>query len=291
MTTSSFSSKRLTIIGVGLIGGSLARALRRANACDEIVGCGRDEAHLKRAVELGVIDRYELNPAAAVNGADVVVLAVPLRAMVTVLTQIVPGLAADVIITDVGSAKGCVVEVVRSVLGERLCDFVPGHPIAGTEKSGVEASFAELFDNRAVILTPIEETDFDKCARMRAMWEVAGANVTEMAVLHHDEVLAATSHLPHLLAFSLVNSLASLDERKEIFDYAAGGFRDFTRIASSDPVMWRDICMENRDALLEVLAHFNNDLKQLEEAVRDNDSEAVLNVFTRAKVTRDRFCG
>ncbi len=292
MTTSSpFSSKRLTIIGVGLIGGSLARALRRVNVCDEIVGCGRDEAHLQKALELGVIDRYELDPAVAVRGADVVVLAVPLRAMVTVLMQIAPGLATDVVITDVGSAKGCVVAEVRSVLGERLCDFVPGHPIAGTEKSGVEASFAELFDNRGVILTPIEETDPGKCARMRTMWQAAGANVTEMAVLHHDEVLAATSHLPHLLAFSLVNTLASLDERKEIFDYAAGGFRDFTRIASSDPLMWRDICMENRDALLEVLAHFNNDLKQLEEAVRDNDSEAVFNVFTRAKVTRDRFCG
>jgi len=170
MTTSSFSSKRFTIIGVGLIGGSLARALRRVNACDEIVGCGRDEAHLQKAVELGVIDRYEVDPAAAVSGADVVVLAVPLRAMVTVLTQIAPGLAADVVITDVGSAKGCVVEEVRSVLGERLCDFVPGHPIAGTEKSGVEASFAELFDNRSVVLTPIEETDPDKCARMRTMW-------------------------------------------------------------------------------------------------------------------------
>ncbi len=290
MTTHSFSSKRLTIIGVGLIGGSLARALRRAGVCDEIVGCGRDEVHLQKAVELGVIDRYEIDSATAVSGADVVVLAVPLRAMVTVLAEMVAGLAMDVVITDVGSAKGCVVEEARSLLGEHLSDFVPGHPIAGTEQSGVEASFAELFDHRSVILTPIEETDSDKCARIRAMWEAAGANVTEMAVLHHDEVLAATSHLPHLLAFSLVNTLASLDERKEVFDYAAGGFRDFTRIASSDPVMWRDICMENRDALLEILQHFNNDLKQLEEAVRDNDGEAVVNVFSRAKTTRDRIC-
>jgi len=291
MTAHSFSSKRLTIIGVGLIGGSLARALRRAEVCDEIVGCGRDERHLQKAVELGVIDRYEMDAATAVSGADVVVLAVPLRAMVTVLTQMTPGLSADVVITDVGSAKGCVVEEARAVLGSRLCDFVPGHPIAGTEKSGVEASFAELFDGRGVILTPIEATDAVKCQRIRAMWEVAGAKVTEMAVLHHDEVLAATSHLPHLLAFSLVNTLASLDESKDIFAFAAGGFRDFTRIASSDPVMWRDICMENRDAMLEVLQLFNNDLKQLEEAVRDNDGEAVVNVFTRAKETRDRFCG
>jgi len=291
MAIHSFFSKRLTIIGVGLIGGSLARALRRANACDEIVGCGRDEAHLQKAVELGVIDRYEVDPAAAVSGADVVVLAVPLRAMVTVLQQMAPGLSSDAVITDVGSAKGCVVEEARAVLGNRFCDFVPGHPIAGTEKSGVEASFAELFDGRGVILTPVSETDPDKCARMRAMWQVAGANVSEMEVLHHDEVLAATSHLPHLLAFSLVNTLASLEESKEIFAFAAGGFRDFTRIASSDPLMWRDICMENRDALLEVLEHFNSDLRQLEEAVRDDDGDAVLNVFTRAKATRDRFCG
>ncbi len=291
ITTAAFSSQRLTIIGVGLMGGSLARALRRANQCDEIVGCGRDEAHLQKAVELGVIDRYEMDVAAAVTGADMVVVAVPLRAMASVLSQMVAGLSPDVVITDVGSAKGCVVEEARAVLGSRFCDFVPGHPIAGTEKSGVEASFAELFDNRGVILTPLEETDPGKYARVRAMWETAGANVTEMAVLHHDEVLAATSHLPHLLAFSLVNTLASLDERKEIFDFAAGGFRDFTRIASSDPVMWRDICLENRDAVLEVLQHFNNDLRQLEDAIRDNDGEAVVNVFTRAKETRDRFCG
>jgi len=286
-----FSSKQLTIIGVGLIGGSLARALRRTGNCDEIVGCGRDEAHLQKAVELGVIDRYEMDIAAAVSGADVVILAVPLRAMVSVLKQMASGLSSDVVITDVGSAKGCVVEEARAVLGDRFRDFVPGHPIAGTEKSGVEASFAELFDNRGVILTPLEETDPAKCARISAMWKAAGANVTEMAVLHHDEVLAATSHLPHLLAYSLVNTLASLEESKEIFAFAAGGFRDFSRIASSDPMMWRDICMENREAVLEVLQQFNNDLKQLEDAIRDDDGEAVVNVFTRAKETRDRFCG
>lgn len=286
-----FKIKRLAIIGVGLIGGSLAQALRRENACDEIVGNGRDEAHLKRAVELGVIDRYEMDAAAAVRGAEIVVVAVPLRAMASVFLQMAPGLDADAVITDVGSAKGCVVEEARAVLGKRISDFVPGHPIAGTEKSGVEASFPELFDNRGVILTPLAETDRDKCARVRAMWECAGATVTEMAVLHHDEVLAATSHLPHLLAFSLVNTLVSLDERKEIFDFAAGGFRDFTRIASSDPVMWRDICLENREAVLEVLHLFYDDLKQLEEAMHDNDGEAVVNVFERAKKARDSFCG
>jgi len=290
-TTAAFSSQRLTIVGVGLIGGSLARALRRTHCCDEIVGCGRDEAHLQKAVELGVIDRYEMNVAAAVSGADMVVVAVPLRAMATVFSQMVSGLAADAVITDVGSAKASVVKTALAQLGNRFSDFVPGHPIAGTEQSGVEASFAELFDNRGVILTPLEETDVEKCARVRAMWECAGASVIDMAVAHHDEVLAATSHLPHLLAFSLVNTLASFDERKEIFDFAAGGFRDFTRIASSDPVMWRDICLENRDAVLEVLQHFNSDLRQLEDAIRDDDGEAVVNVFTRAKATRDRFCG
>ncbi len=276
---------------MGLIGGSLARALRRGGQCDEIVGCGRDEAHLQKALTLGVIDRYETDIAAAVAGADVVVLAIPLRAMVSVLQQMLMGLAPNAVVTDVGSAKGCVVEEARAILGGRLCDFVPGHPIAGTEKSGVEASFAELFDQRSVILTPLEETAPEQSARVRAMWETAGASVTEMTVLHHDEVLAATSHLPHLLAFSLVNTLASLDESKDIFAYAAGGFRDFTRIASSDPVMWRDICLENRSAMLEVLQLFNHDLQQLEEAVRDNDGDAVVEVFSRAKRTRDRFCG
>lgn len=281
---------RLCIIGVGLIGGSLARALKRAGACVEVVGCGRDEGALRRAVELGVIDRYHSDPALAVSGADVVVLAVPLGMMESVLRRIAPALSADAVITDVGSAKGSVVAAAQAVFGTVPARFVPGHPIAGTEKSGVEASFAELFQGRRVILTPLSGTDAEAHQIVRRMWEQAGAEVVDMAVEHHDEVLAATSHLPHLLAFALVDTLARMQETAEIFRYAAGGFRDFTRIASSDPKMWRDICLANREAVVAMLDRFSDDLAGLRDAIDVKDSEAIAEVFTRAKTARDRFC-
>lgn len=282
--------KRLCIIGVGLIGGSLARALKRAGACVEVVGCGRDEGALQRAVELGVIDRYHSDPALAVSGADVVVLAVPLGMMEPVLRRIAPALSAGAVITDVGSAKGSVVAAARAVFGTVPARFVPGHPIAGTEKSGVEASFAELFQGRRVILTPLSDTDAEAHRIVRRMWEQAGAEVVDMAVEHHDEVLAATSHLPHLLAFALVDTLARMQETAEIFRYAAGGFRDFTRIASSDPKMWRDICLANREAVVAMLDRFSDDLAGLRDAIDAKDSEAIAEVFSRAKTARDRFC-
>lgn len=281
---------RLCIIGVGLIGGSLARALKRAGACAEVVGCGRDEGALRRAVELGVIDRYHSDPALAVSGADVVVLAVPLGMMESVLRRIAPALSAGAVITDVGSAKGSVVAAAQAVFGKVPARFVPGHPIAGTEKSGVEASFAELFQGRRVILTPLSGTDAEAHQIVRRMWEQAGAEVVDMAVEHHDEVLAATSHLPHLLAFALVDTLARMQETAEIFRYAAGGFRDFTRIASSDPKMWRDICLANREAVVAMLDRFSDDLAGLRDAIDAKDSEAIAEVFTRAKTARDRFC-
>jgi len=187
-----------------------------------------------------------------------------------------------------------VVEAVRDAFqlpnGELPPNFVPGHPIAGTEKSGVEASFAELYDGRRVILTPTENSAPEAVARVREMWQQAGAEVVETSVVHHDEVLAATSHLPHLLAFSLVDTLATMDDKQEIFEYAAGGFRDFTRIASSDPQMWHDICVHNEPALLKMLDRFGADLDKLREAIANNDSEYLLNVFTRAKAARDQFC-
>lgn len=282
--------ERLAILGVGLIGGSLALALRRAGYCREIVGGGRREAPLRRAVELGVIDRYALDPAAAVEGADVVVLAVPLGAMEPVCRAMAPALAPEAVLTDVGSAKGSVVESVRRALGGCPRGFVPGHPIAGTERSGVEAAFPELFEGRRVILTPLAATDPAATARVRSMWEVAGAVVEEMSVAHHDEVLAATSHLPHLLAFGLVDSLARMRENEEIFRYAAGGFRDFTRIASSDPVMWRDICLGNRQAILEMMRRYKEDLRLIEQAIEAADGEALREIFARAKAARDRFC-
>ncbi len=282
--------RRLCIIGVGLIGGSLAMALHRAGYCESVIGASRREAHLKQAVDLGVIDGYDLDLGAAVEGADMVVLAVPLGAMPGVCAAIKGYLADDAVLTDVGSAKASVVQAVREGFGELPASFVPGHPIAGTEKSGVEAAFPELYQGRRVILTPLEHTSERARHRVRAMWETAGAMVEEMSVEHHDEVLAATSHLPHMLAFGLVDSLARLREHDEIFRYAAGGFRDFTRIASSDPVMWRDICLANRDAILSMMQRYRDDLAEIEEAIRDGDGDQLLEIFQRAKGARDRFC-
>jgi len=282
--------KQLTIIGVGLIGGSLARALREAGAVDKIVGAGRDAAHLQRAQELGVIDRFETDPAEAVRGADMVLLAVPVGAMEAVMRAIKPQLSADAVLTDAGSTKGSVIETARRVFGELPANFVPGHPIAGTENSGVEASFAELYRDRRVILTPTGASSVEAIERVRALWQAAGAEVLEMDAGHHDRVLAATSHLPHLLAFSLVDTLAKMDDKEEIFAYAAGGFRDFTRIASSDPHMWRDICVHNEPALLAMLDRFETDLKRLREAIANDDGEYLQKVFGRAKAARDCFC-
>ncbi len=280
---------RICIVGVGLIGGSFARALKAANACREIVGAGRNEAQLVRAQELGVIDAYALDAAEAARGADVVVLAVPVGSTEAVVRQLAPVLGPDTILTDVGSTKASVVAAVERALGTLPPRFVPGHPIAGTEKSGVEASFAELFQQRRVILTPLFHTEPEATATVRRLWELAGAEVVEMDVQHHDEVLAATSHLPHLLAFVLVDTLARLEERREIFRFAAGGFRDFTRVASSDPQMWHDICLANRDALLDLLATYQADLDRLAAAVREGRGEVLLETFRRAKAARDRF--
>lgn len=280
---------RLAIIGVGLIGGSLARAVRKAGGCTEVVGCGRNTSHLEKAVSLGVIDRFETDVAAAVEGADMVVVAVPLGAMASVFKQMSPHLLPDATITDVGSAKSSVIRDVRACLGERISSFVPGHPIAGTEKNGVEASFAELYEDHCVILTPLAETSPIALQRVTALWRYTGAEVIEMEAQHHDEVLAATSHLPHLLAYSLVDTLARLGQGEEIFRFAAGGFRDFTRIASSDPVMWRDICLANRDAILEILGKFTGDLAQLTQAINKGDGDFIYKVFSQAKQQRDQI--
>ena len=281
--------ERLAIIGVGLIGGSLARALRAAGAVGEIVGCGRSLGNLERALELGVVDRITQNPAEAVREADMVFLAVPLGAMRGALAAMRDSLRPEAIVTDGGSVKCSVVEDARAVFGRVPPRLVPGHPIAGTEHSGVEASFAELYRERRVILTPLAETDPEAVARVTAMWQACGAEVTAMSVAHHDEVLAATSHLPHMLAFGLVDSLARMRENDEIFRYAAGGFRDFTRIASSNPVMWRDICLANREALSAMLARFGVEMTDLAESIRRSDGEHLLEIFARAKAARDRY--
>ncbi|MDZ7810056.1 MAG: prephenate dehydrogenase/arogenate dehydrogenase family protein [Arhodomonas sp.] len=281
--------RQLTVIGMGLIGSSLAQALRAAGAVERVVAVGRDEATPQRAVALGVADEGSTDPAAAVAGADMVVIGVPLGAVRGVLAAIAEALPPEAVITDVGSVKGSVVADARAVFGELPPRFVPGHPVAGTERSGVEAGFAELFRGRRVILTPAAETDSDALERVRAMWAATGAETIEMDVAHHDRMLAATSHLPHLLAYGLVDTLGRWDASHEVFQYAAGGFRDFTRIASSDPVMWRDICLANREALLETLAHYREDLEALTRQVCEADGEGLAEVFARAKATRDEY--
>jgi prephenate dehydrogenase len=281
--------QRLAIIGVGLIGGSLARALRVAGAVGEIVGCGRGKANLERALELGVIDRATDDPAAAVLGADMVFVAVPLGGMAGVFAAIKDGLAPGATLTDGGSVKGSVVEDARRVFGDVPTHLVPGHPIAGTEHSGVDASFAELYQKRRVILTPLPTTNPDALHRVEHMWRSCGADVTTMTVAHHDEILAATSHLPHLLAFSLVDLLARMKENDEIFRYAAGGFRDFTRIASSSPVMWRDICLANHEAVRLMLRRFAGELHDLADALDETSGAQLLTIFERAKAARDRY--
>ena len=281
--------RRLAVIGVGLIGGSLARALRAAGEVGEVVGCGRGKANLDRAVELGVVDRYSHDVGAAVEGADVVFVAVPLGAMRETFAAMRERLAPDGVVTDGGSAKGSVVADARAAFARPLSFFVPGHPIAGTERTGVEASFATLFRDRRVILTPLSDNDPAAVDRVAAMWRACGAEVAEMSVGHHDEVLAATSHLPHMLAFGLVDALARMKENDEIFRYAAGGFRDFTRIASSSPVMWRDICLANREALSHMLERFAVEMTDLADAIRRGDGEQLLEIFSRAKAARDRY--
>jgi prephenate dehydrogenase len=283
--------ERLAIIGVGMIGSSLALALKQAGVVGHVVGCGRNQANLEKGIELGVIDSYQLSIADAVEAADTVVVAVPLGAMESVFQKISDGITDEMVITDVGSAKASVVKIAEACFGARAVQFVPGHPIAGAEKSGVEAGLADLYKNRRVILTPVDSTDPVALTRVEQMWLSCGARIDILDVEHHDKVLAATSHLPHMLAYSLVNYLSNLNDHDEIFNYAAGGFRDFTRIASSDPVMWRDVCISNSDALLTFIEGFKNELDQVSNAIRDQDGERLLQLFGKAKSERDLLIG
>lgn len=281
--------QQLTIFGVGLIGGSLAKALRKKGYCQKIVGCSRNEDHLKRAVELNVIDDYHLNPIDAVKNADMILLAVPLGAMETVLSKIKNNLLPNAIITDAGSSKASVIEAVNNVFPEGYPRFVAGHPIAGREKSGVEAAIDDLYVGRRTILTPLQSTDPTAIESVKKMWQAAGATVEIMDVEQHDKVLAATSHLPHLLAYNLVDTLSQSAQSEDIFRYAAGGFKDFTRIASSDPVMWRDICIANRTAVLEMISDYQQSLDQIATLITNNDADSLVEIFQNAKNARDKF--
>lgn len=280
---------RLVVVGLGLIGGSFAKGMREKGLFDEVVGVDLDAESRRLAVELGVVDRCESELAAACRGAAVIQLAVPILAMEKVLAQLAVLDLGDAVLTDVGSAKGNVVRAARLAFDDKVARFVPGHPIAGSEQSGVEASNAELFRRHKVILTPQAGTDAEALALVDGLWRALGADVEHMEVEHHDQVLAATSHLPHLLAFTLVDSLAKRSENLEIFRYAAGGFRDFTRIAGSDPVMWHDIFLANREAVLRTLDAFRDDLDALRGAVDAGDGHQLLGVFTRARFAREHF--
>ena len=280
---------RLVVVGLGLIGGSFAKGLRERGLCREVVGVDLDAESRRLAVQLGVVDRCESDLAAACQGADVIQLAVPILAMEKVLAQLAALDLGNAVLTDVGSAKGNVVRAARLAFAGKAVRLVPGHPIAGSEQSGVEAANAELFRRHKVILTPCEYSDEGALALVEGLWRELGADVEAMEVEHHDQVLAATSHLPHLLAFTLVDSLAKRSENLEIFRYAAGGFRDFTRIAGSDPVMWHDIFLANREAVLRTLDTFRDDLDALRDAVDAGDGHQLLGVFTRARVAREHF--
>lgn len=280
---------RLVVVGLGLIGGSFAKGLRERGLCREVVGVDLDAESRRLAVQLGVVDRCESDLAAACQGADVIQLAVPILAMEKLLAQLARLDLGNAVLTDVGSAKGNVVRAARLAFQGKAVRLVPGHPIAGSEQSGVEAANAELFRRHKVILTPCEHSDEAALALVESLWRELGADVEAMEVEHHDQVLAATSHLPHLLAFTLVDSLAKRSENLEIFRYAAGGFRDFTRIAGSDPVMWHDIFLANREAVLRTLDTFRDDLDALRDAVDAGDGHQLLGVFTRARVAREHF--
>lgn len=275
------------IVGLGLIGASLGKALKEAGLAHVL---GYDAAPLiaERAIELQVIDEaiYDFDELSQV---DVIVIAVPVKAIGSVIHKISALIPHVKVLTDVGSVKGEVVRAVRDALGKLPSCFVPGHPIAGSEHSGVEAAQADLFKSHLVILTPVLESDPTAISLITRLWEGCGADVVAMTADRHDEVLAATSHLPHLLAFSLVDTLSRESDNREIFKYAAGGFRDFSRIAASDPVMWHDIFLSNQTATLNILRRFQKDLSVLEQAIEQSDSDTLFKVFTRAKSARDYF--
>lgn len=290
-TIERIENERIAIVGLGLIGGSIARSLRARGFRGPLTGAVLDDTQARHALALQLVDRVDTSAAAAVRDATLVVVAVPVGVCARVLAELAPALGETAVVTDVGSTKLGVIEQARAALGPRMGRFVPGHPIAGTEHSGLDAGFAGLFDQRRVILTPTPETDRDALVRVEALWARLGAHVSEMDAAHHDEVLAATSHLPHVLAFALVDTLARMAERTEIFEYAAGGFADFTRIASSCPEVWRDIVCANRDAILPVLDRYIGDLEAMRTAIAAGDGDTLATTFGRAKRARDEFAG
>ena len=279
--------QRIALIGIGLINSSIARLVRRDGLAEHIVGCARTAETLEKAKALGLVDSGTLDVAAAVTDADLVILGAPVGANTALAEAMAPKLKPGAIVTDVGSVKAAVIRDISPHLPEGV-HFVPGHPVAGTEHSGPEAGFAELFDDRWCILTPPEGTSQEAVDKITAFWRQAGMKVEIMTAEHHDRVLAITSHLPHLIAYNIVGTVADLENatQREVIKYAAGGFRDFTRIAASDPIMWRDVFLENREALLEMLGRFTEDLAALQRAIRWGDGAHLEALFTRTRAIR-----
>ncbi len=286
----AFKAERLLVVGLGLIGGSFARAAKDLVSVQQVVGFDLNQEECDLALALNVVDSIATDLESAVKESDLILLAVPVKAIEKVMQQIAPWLKPEVILTDVGSTKLNILEAAKGIWPEGLpAGFIPGHPIAGAEKSGVSASQADLFNHKKVILTPPEVASADATLALARIWQAIGAEVVQMEPKRHDQVLAATSHLPHLLAFSLADTLAAEAESTDIFRYAAGGFRDFTRIAASDPTMWHDVCFANREQLLEQIDRFMVGVEDLRAAVDQGDSQSLLGIFTRAKASREHF--
>jgi len=279
--------ERIALIGIGLIGSSLARVVRRDGLARSIVAAARSRATLDKVVELGLADTVTDDLAEAVRGADLVVIATPLGAYRAVVQALAPALAPGTIVTDVGSVKACAIADVAPHLPVGV-HFVPGHPVAGTEHSGPEAGFDTLFRNRWCILTPEPGTDPAAVERVAALWRAAGSTIEIMDARHHDQILAITSHLPHVIAYTIVGTVTDLEQatQREVIKFAASGFRDFTRIAASDPVMWRDVFLNNREAVLAMLQRFTEDLTQLQRAIRWGDGETLERWFMRTRAVR-----
>lgn len=281
--------KKLVIFGVGLIGGSVALALKKASSTAKIVGVGRSAESLQTALDLGVIDSATSNIAEAVKDADIILIAAPVAQTPSILHAIKPHLAASTVITDAGSTKGDVLQYAAEILGDQLNQFVGGHPIAGAEKSGVTAAMADLYIGKNVVLTPTPVTDTQAVQRVKNLWQSCGASVSEMSAATHDSIFAAVSHLPHLLAFALVDDIASRPNAEQLFGFAASGFRDFTRIAGSHPEMWRDISLANRNALLNELDAYQQELDRLQRLLAAEDGAGLQALFERASIARNNW--
>ena len=281
--------ERVAIIGVGLIGGSFALALKAAGACAHVVGAGRSAANLRRALELGVIDSAAPDAVAAAHNADLVLIAAPVAQFLKLFRDVATVLGPRALVTDAGSTKRDVIAAARASLGRKIAQFVPAHPVAGAEKSGAGAASAELFRGRRVILTPLPENSDSAVSKVQAAWSACGARISRLDAEEHDAILGAVSHLPHVLAYALVHELASRDNGAQLFDYAAGGFRDFTRIASSHPEMWRDICVANSDRLLEELKKYRRKLDAVNKLLEAGDGAALEKLFAEAREARDKW--